>query len=353
MRVLITGGAGFIGRHLASELTGRGHEVLAIDALHPQAHPDPDAARRAFPGPVVVADVAGEETWRALPAADALVHLAAETGTGQSMYEAGRYTRVNVTGTLRAADYAARRGIPLVTVSSRAVYGEGRYTCSGHGFRCGSPCCPAATPLPSHEDDVHVPVSVYGETKSRAEDAACAAAGGRVPLTVVRPQNVVGPGQALHNPYTGVLAAFLAQLREGRPLTIHGDGTQTRDVVHVADVAALLGWLVEHPPSPGEPRVVNAGSGVRTTLRRLAEAALDGAPRPGPGFVHVPVRRAGDVTHACADLARLRALGAPVPRRTAREAVADFVAWAWERPGASSRVWDAALDELRARGLLS
>jgi dTDP-L-rhamnose 4-epimerase len=354
MTVLVTGGAGFIGLHLARRLVADGVDVLALDSLLPQVHADADGAVAAFPGPVVVGDVAEHDAWAALPDdVEAVVHLAAETGTGQSMYEVERYHRVNVEGTRLAASFARVRAVPLVAMSSRAVYGEGRYECVEHGTTVGGRCCERAAPVASHEDDPHHPVSVYGETKSLAEAAAVEGTADAVPLTVVRPQNVVGPGQALHNPYTGVLAAFLAMLREGRPLTVYGDGHQTRDLVHVADLVALLRWTLEHPPEPGEPRALNSGSGVRTSLVELAEAAISGAPVRSPGITHVDVHRAGDIDHACADLSRLRGLGAPEPRWGAHDAVADFVRRSWDRPGAVASAWDAALDELARRGLTS
>jgi dTDP-L-rhamnose 4-epimerase len=357
VKVLVTGGPGFIGQHLARHLTAAGHDVTALDLLHPQVHADPEAARRAFPGPVVVGDVAEASAWHEVGTTGrdfgALVHLAAETGTGQSMYEVGRYHRVNVDGTRRAAEFAVGHGIPLVVMSSRAVYGEGRYQCRDHRPTFGRPCCAQATPAPSREDDPHHPVSVYGETKSLAESVATAVCGVRVPLTVVRPQNVIGPGQALHNPYTGVLAAFLAMLREDRSLTVYGDGHQTRDFVHVDDVAALLTHLVAHPPGPGGPLVLNSGTGVRTSLVELAELASAAAPLASRGVVHVEVHRAGDIEHACADLTRLGDVGAPLPVRSTAAAVHDFVRASWDRPGAAASAWDDALGELADRGLTS
>ena len=357
MTVLLTGGAGFIGQHLARKLTEVRYDVAALDLLHPQVHADPEAARRAFPGPVLVGDIADRTIWTTANAevrrVEALVHLAAETGTGQSMYEVDRYHRVNVDGTRRAAEFAVGHCIPLLVMSSRAVYGEGRYECRDHRPTFGRPCCDAATPAQSREDDPHHPVSVYGETKSLAESVATAVCGDRVPLTVVRPQNVIGPGQALHNPYTGELAAFLAMLREQRPLTIYGDGHQTRDFVHVDDLAALLTHLVSTPPVPGDPLVLNSGTGVRTSLVELAGLAADAAPVPTAGTVHVEVHRAGDIEHACADLARLSSVGAPRPAHSTAQAVHDFVRASWDRPGVAASAWDQALGELEERGLTS
>jgi dTDP-L-rhamnose 4-epimerase len=355
VKILITGGAGFIGQHVARHLVDGGHAVTALDVMHPQVHLDPDAAVAAFPGAVRVGDVVDEDAWRSVGPIDAVVHLAAETGTGQSMYEPGRYARVNVGGTALAASYAERWGAPLVAMSSRAVYGEGRHRCPEHGAGLGRACCALATPVASREDDDPHPVSVYGETKALGEREVQGVAP-VVPVTVIRPQNVIGPGQALHNPYTGVLSAFLAMLREGRPVTVYGDGSQTRDFVHVDDLATLVAWAVRTPGPVGSPRVLNCGSGVRTTLLELAHQAHAGRPdgvTEPPRVEHLEVRRAGDVDHACADLSRLRDVGAPLPSWTTPDAVADFVRFSWDRPGAAAATWSSALAELADRGLTS
>lgn len=349
MSILITGGTGFIGQVLAAALAPR-HELVALDLLTAQVHADPDAAVRRFPGRVVVGDVSDPDVWQRLERLEAVVHLAAETGTGQSMYEQERYERVNVEGTRLAADAARAWGVPLIAMSSRAVYGNGRFACPRHGDAYAAPCCDEAVPAPSRESDPHHPVSVYGETKSRGE-AVVAEHAREIPVDIVRPQNVVGFGQALHNPYTGVLAAFLARLREGRPLAVYGDGSATRDFVHVSDVAALLAWLVENPAPLGAPRVLDSGTGERMSLVELAEAARAAAPVASPEVEFVDVHRAGDIDHAAADLTRLRELGAPLPAMSSRDAVADFIQRSWEVDGADSRAWDSALDELDRRGL--
>lgn len=339
MNILLTGGAGFIGRHLARLLVDKGHRVTAMDTLNAQVHRDRELSRTEFPGPVLELDVADERSWSTLTPFDAVVHLAAETGTAQSMYEQDRYQDVNVTGTRLAARAAAEWGAPIVSLSSRAVYGEG-------------PVAEDGRLLDSTEDDPHRPLSVYGETKSEAEDVLADEVNGAVPATVLRPQNVVGPGQALHNPYTGVLAAFLARLREGKELTVYGDGTQTRDFVHVEDVARVIEWCLENPGEPASsPRVFNVGTGVRTTLEDLAQYAVAASPGPAVEIVHVDVKRAGDIDHACADITRLLSAGAPAPRWSAEEAIADFIRTSWTEPGARSDAWDKALDELAARGL--
>ena len=267
--ILITGGCGFIGQHLARRMIEDGRRVVALDSLHPQVHLDPDASRDAFPGQVVVGDITDPAAWDQVAKHgrfDAVVHLAAETGTGQSMYERERYLHVNVDGTRLASDFASKHAVPLVSLSSRAVYGEG------------------SADRPSFEDDPHNPVSVYGETKSLAEVQALTAAD-RIPLTIIRPQNVIGPGQALHNPYTGVLAAFLAMLREQRPLTVYGDGRQTRDFVHVTDLVELIVWCLANPPAAGStwpciaPETSTTPAPPSTGCKNLAHRCRVGRPK--------------------------------------------------------------------------
>ncbi|MBO0981010.1 NAD(P)-dependent oxidoreductase [Microbacterium sp. SD291] len=338
MRVLITGGAGFIGQHTANLLVARGHDVVAMDTLSPQVHGDPAAAVARFPGEVVQADVADEAAWSRLPTFDAVVHLAAETGTAQSMYERDRYQRVNIQGTRLAAIAAASAGAGIVSLSSRAVYGEGRVDAAG-------------ALLASREDDPHEPVSYYGETKSVAEGVLLDMVSDAAPAVIIRPQNVIGPGQALHNPYTGVLAAFLARLREGKPLSIYGDGRQTRDFVHVSDLARLVAWNIVSMPQLGDPRIINCGTGVRTTLTELAEHAAAASPSGRASLEYVEVHRAGDIEHACADLGRLSQIGAPLPEHSSAEAVADFVRASWHGEIAPSSAWEDALAELNRRGL--
>lgn len=352
MKALITGGAGFIGQYVARELVARGWEVQALDVLSPQVHDSRDHALGAFPGVVHIRDVSESSAWEELTRCDLVVHLAAETGTAQSMYEAERYRRVNVDGTANAARAAARWGAHLIFFSSRAVYGEGPYTCQRHGNRTGS-CCPEARSRDSRETDALSPVSVYGETKVEGESLLAAELPGIIPVDIVRPQNVIGPGQALHNPYTGVLAAFLSRLKEDKPLTVYGDGSATRDFIHVADVARFVGWLATTPPAPGQPRILNAGTGTRTTLTQLAEASAEGSPRGTASIAYVDIHRAGDIEHACADMTAYREAGAPEPQWSSHDAIVDFIRASWDTPGIASEAWDAALNELTDHGMTS
>ena len=354
MHVLITGGAGFIGQHLAHRLTEDGHEVTALDLLSTQVHASPGASRTRFPGEVILGDVCDINAWALCKPTDAIVHMAAETGTGQSMYEQDRYRQVNVGGTRLAALEAVRRSVPLISLSSRAVYGEGARTEVDGRRSYDGIARDGSSAASSQEDDPHVPVSVYGETKSESELAIAAEVNDAAPVTVLRPQNVIGAGQALHNPYTGVLAAFLACLKEGRDISVYGDGSATRDFVHVTDLAALIAWAIENPGAPADGlRILNSGSGVRTSLRELADYAVSASLGNPVGIKHIDVHRSGDIQDACADLTRSAAAGAPAPLWSTKDAVADFVRSSWDQHGADSTTWDAALDELRDRGLTS
>lgn len=348
--ILITGGIGFIGQYLARRLVDQGCAVLALDSMSPQVHADVDTAVHRFPGPVLAGDVSNPTDWTQIPAVHGVVHLAAETGTGQSMYEVDRYTAVNAHGTRLAARFARDRGVPLIFTSSRAVYGEGRYENSRGTVIFTRPEVPGFAPADSRETDPHHPTSVYGETKSTAERVVLEELGDAGAYAIVRPQNVIGYGQALHNPYTGVLAAFLARLKEGRSLAVYGDGTATRDFIHVDDVAAVLVFALNSALS-GRSMVVNAGSGHRVNLTQLAQYAIAGAPQPPVDIEYVDVHRAGDIEHACADLSHLRALGGPLPQWHPADAVADFISRSWEEQSGRSDLWDAALQELSDRGM--
>lgn len=335
MKILITGGVGFIGLKLARKFKDRGHTLVALDSLLEQVHQDIESEKAQFPGEIVVGDVSDAKVWELLEPADAVIHLAAETGTAQSMYETDRYHRVNVEGTRLAAQYAVKWNASLVSLSSRAVYGE--------GFKDRG----------TVESDPHRPLSVYGETKSEGERVVAEMTVGKVPATIIRPQNVIGPGQALHNPYTGVLAAFLARLREGKNLSVYGDGTATRDFIHVEDVAEFIVWALDNPPELGEsPRILNLGSGERITLDQLAQFSIDAVPGGSAAVIeHVDVKRAGDIDHALADMSFADSLGAPRAKWSARESIADFIQKSWKTPGAKSDAWDTALEELTERGL--
>lgn len=302
--VLITGGAGFLGCNLAAALVTGGDRVTAVDNLHPQVHPDRQRPAR-FPdgADLVVGDVVDRTDWDALlrrASPDVVIHLAAETGTGQSLTEASRHARVNVLGTAELLDALTRteRGPEhLVLVSSRAVYGEGEWEEDGIVFCPGprthadlaagrwDPLGPGggpARPVPSNAGVTPPsPTSVYAATKLTQEhllQAWCAARG--TPLTIFRFQNLYGPGQSLSNSYTGLLVHFALRAAARQPIDVYEDGGIVRDFLYVDDGTAALCAAVDRPPR--QARLIDVGSGQPVTLLEVARemAALTGGPEP-------------------------------------------------------------------------
>lgn len=319
--VLITGGAGFIGSALAARLVHAGYDVAVMDILHPQVHGlnatiDIPEGVRLFTG-----DVTHAPDWDAvlrLCRPDQIVHLAAETGTAQSLSEATRHGSVNVVGTTQMLDALSRAShVPeqLVLASSRAVYGEGAWQAGSHIFYPRprthaqlaaaiwdpqSPSGEAAVPVPSRAGKTEPrPTNIYAATKLAQEQIMAAwATAYDTNLSVLRLQNVYGPGQSLTNSYTGIVALFARLSRERIPLEVYEDGRILRDFVYIADVVEALFASLTQPAA--RLRCLDIGSGVPTTIHELAGevAALCGAPEP----VIVRKFRDGDVRAARCDI---------------------------------------------------
>jgi dTDP-L-rhamnose 4-epimerase len=378
MKILLIGGAGFIGSHTALRLAARGHEPVIFDNLDPQVHgagPETSPTLRRIAGqfPILTADTRDRTALEtALSGAEAVLYLPACTGTGQSMYQVERYSDVNVRGAAVFCEAlaAVRDRIRRVVVSStRAVYGEGAAVCPVHGrvvprsrraedltagrFETTCPVCEGSvTAQPSVETDPVAPASIYGITKLAQEQLIanlCNALG--VPCTVFRYQNVFGPGQSLNNAYTGILSIFTQLLLAGRAINLFEDGAPTRDFVFIDDVAEYNVRALESD-RPGM-ETLNVGSGVRSTLRDLVDALAAALGLEAKSFVSGNFRL-GDIRHAVADLTALHAaLGGIEPVRL-RDGVARFVEWVAEegtRSDANAR-FDASLEEMRRAGLL-
>jgi dTDP-L-rhamnose 4-epimerase len=367
---LVTGGAGFIGSHLADVLLGAGHEVKLLDVLDPQVH-DGRPEYLAADAELIVGDIRdGEVVARCLDGVDRVVHLAAAVGVGQSMYEIERYTSVNAIGAavLLERVLAVRDRIEKVVVaSSMSIYGEGLYRCpveerevappprpesqlAARQWEVRCPSCGAELePLPTPESKPLQPTSVYAVGKRDHEELTLAV--GRaygIPATALRFFNVYGPRQALSNPYTGVAAIFSSRLLNGRPPIVFEDGRQSRDFVQVGDVAEAVRAALE--PGAGDGEALNVATGRSVTVAEIATTlaeALGTAIEP-------EVRnefRAGDIRHCVGDPARAReALGwsAQVPFAAG---MAELVAWLAGRR-AVDRV-DEATAALTRRGLTS
>ncbi len=364
--VLITGGAGFIGSHLADELLGAGYGVRILDVLEPQVHgpmrqpPDYLDARVELE----VGDVRDREAVAdALRGVDAVFHLAARVGVGQSMYEVASYVDSNVTGTALVLEEAQRAGVgPVIVASSMSVYGEGLYRGpDGHTLAsertaaqlregrwevcgpAGEPLEPVATP----ESKTPSLASVYALTKMDQERLSLLLGETYdIPVTALRFFNVYGERQALSNPYTGVLAIFGNRLLNGRPPVLFEDGHQRRDFVHVSDVARACRQALETPAAAG--RRFNIGSGSSISILELAHAA---ARATGSGIEPriTGQYRAGDIRHCFADISAARELLGFAPRTGLQEGLEGFACWLADQQ-ATDRV-EEAHDELIARRL--
>ncbi|MDT0265040.1 NAD-dependent epimerase/dehydratase family protein [Streptomyces sp. DSM 44915] len=320
MRVLVTGGAGFIGSHIVEELLAAGHEPTVLDIRPPR--PDGPPTEQV---PWLRADIRDAQALaRALPGMDAVCHQAALVGLGKDFSDAPEYVSVNDQGTAGLLAAMAEAGVrDLLLAGSMVVYGEGRYDCLRHGQvrpgprrvadlevgrfeppcpECGAPLVPGLV----DEDDPVDPRSVYASTKLAQENLAAAWArdvGGRA--VALRYHNVYGDRMPRDTPYAGVAAFFRSALEAGRPPQVFEDGAQRRDFVHVSDVAranvAALTSLADRPP--GSVRAYNTGSGQPHTVGELAAALA--AARGGPAPEVTGAFRLGDVRHVTASSARL------------------------------------------------
>ena len=389
MRVLVTGGAGFIGRRLVARLRSEGADVAVLDAMLARVHgedaPDPDLGGARF----VRGDVRDPDAWRAAGAggADVVVHLAAATGTGESMYRTRRYVDENAGGTAVLCDLVVARTLQprrVVLASSRAVYGEGPYRVrdgDGEVVYPGprrradldqgrwEPRGPKGDSLEPMAADASwtrpAPSSVYGAAKLAQEHllhAALPPAG--VATTALRLQNVYGPGQSLLNPYTGILSIFSAQMLRGEPVRLFEDGLASRDFVYVDDVIDALAEAVRRTP-PGGSATVDVGSGVRTTIADAAELLRRELDAPADAAVVTGEFRMGDVRHAWAAPepdAPSSQPDAPVldwrPSTPLQKGLREFVRWVRSHPATTdsrpgrARSPAAALDEMARAGLL-
>lgn len=366
--ILITGGAGFIGRHLAKALLERGYRIRVLDSLIEQVH-GPSGNTSALPKEVevIIGDVRdASAVASAVKGVDRVVHLAAEVGVGQSMYAVERYVSVNDCGTAVLFEALINQPVKRVVVaSSMSVYGEGLYrTVDGalvddavrRSRRPGEPWDPLDAqgrpmrPVPTPETKLPALASVYALTKYMQERLTLTLAPAyRMEGVALRLWNAYGPGQALSNPYTGVLAIFAARIHNGQPPMIFEDGEQRRDFVHVEDVARAFVLALEHPAAAGQ--VYNVGSGVDRSVRDVAHLLAQAMGRPEIVPETTGQARSGDIRHCIADITRIeRELGFQ-PQQDFATGLAELAAWVAKQQ-AVDRVAEARR-ELEARGLVA
>lgn len=366
--VLITGGAGFIGRHVTQRLLERGHQVRILDPLIDQVHQGQRPDDLSQEAELVIGDVRDADTLeRALQGIDAVIHLAAEVGVGQSMYAVERYVSVNDLGTAALFQALIKRNVRRVVVaSSMSIYGEGLYrTADGtlvqNASRAarlsaeaswdpldaeGRPLIPVATP----EWKQPSLASVYALTKYVQErlTLTLSAAYGMEGVAL-RLFNVYGPGQALSNPYTGVLAIFAARLLNGQRPLVFEDGRQRRDFVHVSDVARAFAMALEEPAAAGE--VFNVGSGQDRSILEIGQRLAEAMGRPDIAPEAVGKARAGDIRHCFCDAAKASSRLGFTARTDFGEGLSELARWV-ARQTAQDRV-DQARRELEQRGLVA
>lgn len=373
--VLITGGVGFIGSNIVLKLLTKGYGVVVLDSLSEQIHgSNPDQTSPLYQSikdkvVFIKGDVNNRTDWeKALVGVDYIIHLAAETGTGQSMYEIKKYVDTNIGGTALLLDILTntKHNVKRVVVAeSRAIYGEGKYHCPNCGdvyplerkdedmakgdFECKCPICGGEVELVATTEDSTIhPSSVYGISKQvqgQLVHLVCKSIG--VESVSFRYQNVYGPGQSLSNPYTGILSIFSTRIKNGNGINVFEDGMETRDFVYIEDVvdATILG--MEVPEANGH--VFNIGTGVATDVLTVATTLCK---KYG---VKVPITvsgnyRLGDIRHNFADISAARQILGFVPKWNFSDGIEQFTNWV-NMQDVQSDNYEASIEEMKKKGL--
>lgn len=373
--VLIIGGAGFIGSNIALKLIKKGYGVTVLDSLSEQIHgANPEKTSPLYQ---IIKDkvdfIKGDvnnraDLEKALIDIDYVIHLAAETGTGQSMYEIKKYVDTNIGGTALLLDIftnSEHHVKRVVVAESRAIYGEGKYHCSKCGdvyplerkdedmakgdFECKCPKCGSEVELVATTEDSAIhPSSVYGISKQvqgQLVHLVCKSIG--VESVSFRYQNVYGPGQSLTNPYTGILSIFSTRIKNGNGLNIFEDGKETRDFVYIEDVvdATILG--MEVPEANGH--VFNIGTGVATDVLTVANTLCE---KYG---IQVPIAvsgnyRLGDIRHNYADITLARQILGFEPKWNFSDGIEQFTKWV-NLQETQEDSYEASIEEMKRKGL--
>ena len=373
--VLITGGAGFIGSNLALKLVERGYKVTILDNLSEQIHGQNAEITSTLYLSIkdkvnfIKGSVTSKAMWeKSIENQDSIIHLAAETGTGQSMYEIQKYVDVNIVGTSILLDILAntKHSIKkIVVASSRAIYGEGKYECVKHGFvypterseddlskanfECLCPICNSLLKLhPTSEDSLIHPTSIYGITKQTQEQMVLVAGKSlSIPTVAFRYQNVYGPGQSLKNPYTGILSIFSTQIKNNNNINIFEDGKESRDFVYIEDVvdATILGLEKES----ANYKSFNVGYGkpidVITVAKKLKQVYSSNIEIKISGNY-----RRGDIRHNYADTSKISNLLDYKAKWNFSNGIKEFCKWVNIQDVESDR-YSQSIIELKEKGL--
>lgn len=374
--ILITGGAGFIGSNVAGKLISNGYKVTILDNFHPQIHGDKnelpdDLSKKAT---LIKGDVTDKELFhKALKGQHSVIHYAAETGTGQSMYDVSRYTLVNIQATSTLCDYIINENHELHTVivaSSRSIYGEGKYFFPTIGDvypeartfdsikKSYEVICPISGKhnlevKPTDESSKIHPSSYYGITKQVQEQMVILATRLKnINGYALRYQNVYGPGQSLKNPYTGILSIFSRLALQNEEINIFEDGLETRDFVYIDDVVEATIKCLDNNSS-GQ-HILNVGSGIPVTVIEVANEIVSYLKSDSKIKISRAFRE-GDIRHNFADLKLLKSTLGFTPKWKFKDGLHKFIDWVLEQKDIPNNVNDykQSLSELKQRGLLN
>ena len=372
--ILVTGGAGFIGSNLVLKLLDRGYYITVLDNLSPQIHgknPETDSSLfKSIKDKVkfIKGSVTDRENWeKALSNQDAIIHLAAETGTGQSMYQVHKYVDVNINGTalmldvLVNGDYKIKK---VIIASSRAIYGEGKYRSKELGivfpshraeedlnkgdFDVKYPNSSDLTLVATDEESKIHPSSVYGITKQNQEQmimTVCPTLG--IAAVAFRYQNVYGPGQSLKNPYTGILSIFSTQIKNGNGINIFEDGKESRDFVYIDDVvdATILGLEKEEANN----QIFNVGTGTPTDVYTVAKQLIENYRKEVPITISGNYRL-GDIRHNFADITKISSMLNFVPKISFNQGLEKFTNWVNSQE-IQEDYYQKSIEEMKSKGL--
>ena len=373
--ILITGGAGFIGSKLALSLINKGYSVTVLDCLSEQIHgKNPEANSSLFKsisGKVnfIKGNICNrKEIQKAVEGQDAIVHLAAETGTGQSMYEIEKYANVNISGTALLLDVLVNQKNSVkkfILASSRAVYGEGKYINSKSeivypehrnwdemrqkNFQMTDQNDEILEAVATDEESKLHPTSFYGITKLQQEQMVklvCSSIG--INFVILRYQNVFGVGQSLLNPYTGILSVFSTQILNGKNINVFEDGLPTRDFINVDDTVEATVRSLEMASANNE--TINIGTGIATTILTVAGLLSQNYQKNTEINISGDFR-IGDIRHNFADLSKMKKLLGFEPRKTFAQGIAEFTEWVLNQPVQESN-FERSMQELKSKGFL-
>lgn len=371
--VLITGGAGFIGSRLCEKLFDKGYYITVLDNLSAQVHGNNESAlleKIKDKCTFIKGDVCNKEIWPVvLKDQDILIHLAAETGTGQSMYELSKYNNVNIMGTSNMLDCLAKESHnikKIIIASSRAIYGEGKYMCSVHGpiyplersellmqkgdFNPKCMICDIDLQLVGTDEKSKInPLSIYAMNKYCQEMMVMLMGKTlNIPTVSLRYQNVYGPGQSLSNPYTGIISIFSTRLLNGNNLDIYEDGLESRDFVFVDDAVDATILCMQSVNADGE--IFNIGSGKNTTVIEVAESLIRLLASQAKTST-VGKYRLGDIRHNYADITKIHNSLGYSPKYSFQDGLAEFVKWVQNQKIVEDN-YEESVKELKDKGLI-